>query len=213
MAQDRPDYSSNIRFIDQDIDVTLTREWYSEKGLLRTWVFWEVLTAGGSVERELFTVPEGKFLLLGDVQYASRFLGFFSWRAFPPITISQAYLTRETSYAVTLTIPIMLEAGRTLFQYAENFDTISAYYYMQLTVIAPLGFSKKREEAKDALEYYYQGDWNHCEVTPQAPEISLVRLSKVLDPVHLELRVRRFGQPGEEFLDVVEHKRPPAPVF
>jgi len=213
MAQDRPDYSSNIRFIDQDIDVILTREWYSEKGLLRTWAFWEVLSAGTSVERNIYTVPEGKFLLLGDVQYASRFLGLFSWRGSPPTAISQAYLTRETSYAVTLTIPILLEAGRTLIQYAENLDTISDYYYMQLTVIAPLGFSKKREEAKDALEYYYQGDWNHCEVTSQAPEISLIRLSKAWDSVHLELRVRRFGQPGEELLGAVEHERPPAPVF
>jgi len=212
-SQDRPDYSSNVRFIAQDIDISITREWHAEKGNIRTWLFWELLDAGTSISRDVYTVPEGKFLLAGDAQFASTFISRFWWRAFPLLSIAMSYLPANESHTATLTIPVLIDAGRIVQQFADNLDTVSGYYYMQLTVIAPLGFSKKLEDCKDPLEYYHKGDWNYCEVRTEKRGVSKILLSKVRDPIYLELEVRNFGQKGELLTKAKEHKMKPPPVF
>jgi len=120
--QDRPDWSPGVVVVQQFVPVYGARDWWAEKAKDKDFTAQWAAPPGGSTA-DLYTVPDGKLLLIAEVHKTSRIDGLMALRAYTAEYsryLSQAAVSVGSAIAMFFSKPKRVKAGETLEAYAYN---------------------------------------------------------------------------------------------
>jgi len=120
--QDRPDWSPGVIVVEQFVPILGPRDWAAEKALDKDFSMNVVVPTGGTYY-ELYTVPDGKLLLIAEWHVSTRFAGYlrllarFNWtrRALADLTVEVGSVI-----AMVFTKPKRVNPDEVLEVYAYN---------------------------------------------------------------------------------------------
>jgi len=148
----------------------------------------------------IYTIPDGKRLYLGDIQYTTEVKGKMFASVPYKYYLFEHWMEPYSGYQMSYSFPFRLDSGDELYYHWVNKDIVSGGFLFYFFGWETSASEPEKPKNDDPEELYRTGEFNYCNVICLPNDEQIFLFSKIGENIRHFLKVKNYGLKSQKKL-------------